>query len=69
MLAEDTAGLAAQPVTLMSDLNMMVCTGGRERTLAEFTALLDAAGLTLVDVRRTPPPTNFSVLTARSVVE
>ncbi len=64
VLADDTAGLVAQRVTLMSDLNMMVCTGGRERTLAEFTALLDAAGLALVDVRQVPPPTGFVVLRA-----
>jgi orsellinic acid C2-O-methyltransferase len=64
VLAPDTAGLTAQRVTLMSDLNMLVCTGGRERTEAEFRALLDAAGLRLVGVTRVPPPTGFSVLTA-----
>lgn len=69
VLAEDTAGLAAQQVTLMSDLNMMVCTGGRERTLAEFTALLGAAGLELTGVRQVPPPTSFCVLTARPLQE
>ena len=64
VLAPDTAGLAAQRVTLMSDLNMLVCTGGRERTEAEFRGLLDAAGLRLVSVTPVPPPTGFSVLTA-----
>jgi orsellinic acid C2-O-methyltransferase len=64
VLAEDPAELAAQRVTLMSDLNMLVCLGGRERTRAEFTALLDAAGLRLTDVRRLPPPTGYSVLRA-----
>jgi orsellinic acid C2-O-methyltransferase len=64
VLAEDTADLVAQRVMLMSDLNMLVCTGGRERTLTEFGRLLDAAGLRLVDVRRVPPPTGFSVLRA-----
>jgi len=64
VLAEDTAGLVDQRVVLMSDLNMLVCTGGRERTLGGFTALLDAAGLRLADVRRVPPPTGFSVLRA-----
>jgi orsellinic acid C2-O-methyltransferase len=64
VLAPDTAGLAAQRITLMSDLNMLVCTGGRERTEAEFRALLDASGLRVVDVTRVPPPTGFSVLTA-----
>ena len=48
VLAADDAGvLAAQRMMLMSDLNMLVCTGGRERTEAEFAALLDAAGLRL----------------------
>ena len=64
VLAEDTRGLVDQRVMLMSDLNMLVCTGGRERTLPEFETLLDAAGLRLVDVRRVPPPTGFSVLRA-----
>ena len=31
--------------TLMSDLNMMVLLGGRERTTAEYAALLERAGL------------------------
>lgn len=64
VLAEDTAGLVDQRVVLMSDLNMLVCTGGRERTRSEFDALLAAAGLRLTDVRRVPPPTGFSVLRA-----
>jgi hypothetical protein len=64
VIAEDTPGLVAQRVMLMSDLNMLVCTGGRERTLPEFTALLDAAGLRLVDARRVPPPSGLSVLRA-----
>ena len=64
VLPEDTADLVAQRVMLMSDLNMLVCTGGRERTLTEFDRLLDAAGLRLADVRRVPPPTGFSVLRA-----
>jgi hypothetical protein len=33
--------------TLLSDINMLVITGGRERTDAEYAALLDAAGLRL----------------------
>jgi len=48
----------------MSDLNMLVCTGGRERTEAEFGALLAAAGLALRSVTRCAPPTQFSVLRA-----
>lgn len=37
--------------TLLSDINMLVLTGGRERTNAEYGALLEAAGLTLGDVQ------------------
>jgi hypothetical protein len=38
----------------LSDLNMLVGPGGRERTRDEFAALFDAAGLRLTDVRSTP---------------
>ncbi|MFF4345540.1 methyltransferase [Kitasatospora sp. NPDC001540] len=36
---------------LVSDISMLVLTGGRERTVTEYAALLDAAGLTLRSVR------------------
>ncbi len=36
---------------LVSDINMLVLTGGRERTVTEYTDLLTAAGLTLRTVR------------------
>jgi acetylserotonin N-methyltransferase len=39
--------------TLMQDLNMLVCTDGRERTSAEYRALLEGAGFASVDFRRT----------------
>lgn len=58
---------AASPDVLMmvmSDLNMLVCTGGRERTEGEFRALLDRAGLRLRSVTPVPGPTNFSVIEA-----
>jgi hypothetical protein len=45
----------AVPV-LLSDLNMLVFTGGRERTNAEYGTLLDAAGLSLAKVQRVAPP-------------
>ncbi len=38
---------------LMQDLNMLICTEGRERTFAEYRALLEAAGFTNVDSHRT----------------
>ena len=47
----------------MSDLNMLVCLGGRERTRGQFTDLLTAAGLRLTDV--TPAAgSGFSVMRA-----
>jgi acetylserotonin N-methyltransferase len=39
--------------SLMQDLNMLVCTDGRERTEAEYSALLQAAGFSAVQFRRT----------------
>ena len=38
------------------DLDMMVMTGGRERTEAEFKSLLAASGFELARVIRTPSP-------------
>lgn len=49
----------------LTDLNMMVMTGGRERTLSEYRRLLRSAGLELVAARRTG--TAMSVLEARVV--
>jgi cyclopropane fatty-acyl-phospholipid synthase-like methyltransferase len=42
------------------DLNMLVMTGGRERTAEEFRALYDAAGFRLTRVVPTESP--FSVI-------
>jgi hypothetical protein len=39
--------LAADPRAPFSDLNLLVGPGGRERSLAEYAALLDAAGFRL----------------------
>jgi acetylserotonin N-methyltransferase len=38
---------------LMQDLNMLVCTDGRERTEGEYSALLQNAGFSTVQFRRT----------------
>jgi O-methyltransferase/methyltransferase family protein len=46
----------------MSDLNMMVISGGRERTAAEHRALLEAAGFTLTKV--VPTQSEVSVIEA-----
>jgi acetylserotonin N-methyltransferase len=40
----------------MQSLNMLVCTEGRERTLGEYRALLERAGFTQVEGRRTGAP-------------
>ena len=53
------------PEATLSDLNMMVQNGGRERTTAEFEELLTAAGFKLV--RRIPGPSPFQILEAVAV--
>jgi hypothetical protein len=50
--------------TIMSDLNMLLCTGGKERTEAGFAEILGAAGLRLTTVVPTPPPSVYSVIAA-----
>jgi acetylserotonin N-methyltransferase len=53
LLDDDGAG----PVpALMQSLNMLICTEGRERTEAGYRALLERAGFTLVEARRTGAP-------------
>jgi hypothetical protein len=47
------------------DLNMMVMTGGRERTEAEFAALLGASGFELQ--RFIPTESTASIIEARRV--
>lgn len=42
--------------SLMQSLNMLVCTEGRERSVPEYTALLESAGFTQIDARRTGAP-------------
>jgi orsellinic acid C2-O-methyltransferase len=49
---------------VMSDLNMLVCTGGKERTEDEFRSLLAGAGFTLRRVTPVPGPTNYSLIEA-----
>jgi hypothetical protein len=47
---------------VMSDLNMLLNTGGRERTEDEFASLLHSAGLELTGVTRVPKPSGYSVI-------
>lgn len=42
--------------SVLQSLNMLVCTEGRERTAAEYRDLLERAGFTDVQVRRTGAP-------------
>ncbi|GGW79227.1 methyltransferase [Streptomyces lucensis JCM 4490] len=51
----------------LSDLNMMVKIGGRERTRADFAALLREAGFRLSAVNPLPPPHQFSLIEAEAV--
>ncbi|HEX6348441.1 MAG TPA: methyltransferase [Candidatus Dormibacteraeota bacterium] len=46
------------------DVLMLASTGGRERTLTEYSRLLGSAGLALVG--STPLPTGFSIIEARA---
>jgi hypothetical protein len=47
---------------IMSDLNMLLNTGGRERTEDEFASILRAAGLELTNVFRVPKPSAMSII-------
>ncbi|HEX4745886.1 MAG TPA: methyltransferase [Gaiellaceae bacterium] len=53
----------ANPAAKLSDLNMLVMPGGRERTVEEYAALLDRAGLALDAVH--PTATGHLVIEAR----
>lgn len=55
----------ALPATKLSDLNMLVGPGGRERTVAEYAALLAAAGYQLIGETQTA--TDVSVIEARAI--
>jgi hypothetical protein len=53
------------PLTMyLSDLNMLVNLGGRERTQADFEDLCTTSGLTVTAVTPMPPPGAFSVIEA-----
>ena len=53
LLADDKSGPLP---ALMQSLNMLVCTEGKERTLAEYTALLNQAGFSRVEAKATNSP-------------
>jgi hypothetical protein len=49
---------------VMSDLNMLVCTGGKERTEDEFRTVLTGAGFDVRSITPARGATNFSVIEA-----
>ncbi len=56
LLIEETivnADRSGPAPSLMQDLNMLVCTDGRERTFSQYHALLESAGFTSIDYRLT----------------
>ncbi len=53
LLDEDRTGPRS---SVMQDLNMLVCTEGRERTLTEYEELLKGAGFATVEAKRTGTP-------------
>lgn len=55
--------------TYLSDLNMMVNVGGRERTQADFADLCRRSGFELQSVNRLPAPSGFSLIEARPGAE
>ncbi|CAL9574503.1 Multifunctional cyclase-dehydratase-3-O-methyl transferase TcmN [Actinosynnema sp. ALI-1.44] len=57
---------AVAPVIYLSDLNMLVNLGGRERTRAEFEVLLRGAGFAVEDVVPLPP-SGFCLIEAVAV--
>lgn len=52
---------------LLSDLNMVIRTGGCERTLAEYRALYKAAGFNLSRSIETPSPTGMTIIEGKPV--
>ncbi|MGW7683759.1 methyltransferase [Kribbella sp. NPDC054772] len=58
LLVEQLLDRSPDPVrTAFSDVNMLIMTGGRERTTDQYRALLASAGLTLVDTVATASTT------------
>ena len=60
---ERLTGAPFEPMIVGSDLNMMVMTGGKERTEREYRVLVESAGLTVARV--VPTPGAMSIIEAR----
>ena len=52
------------PTMYLSDLNMLVNLGGRERTRADFEQLCERAGFTVTEIHPLPAPAVFSLIEA-----
>jgi hypothetical protein len=65
LIERDLGAPNEAPGAKLSDLNMLVNPGGRERSLEEYAALLDAAGFRLVAA--TPTASGLSVFEAAAV--
>jgi hypothetical protein len=59
-----TVDSSAAPLMYLSDLNMLLLLGGRERTRPDFEDLCTRAGLTVTGVTRLPAPLAFSLIEA-----
>ncbi|MEV7131055.1 methyltransferase [Streptomyces sp. NPDC093260] len=62
----DRATEGEDDLMFLSDLNMMVKVGGRERTRADFDALLSEAGFRLRGITPLPRPQQFSLVEAEA---
>lgn len=60
-----TPGIVADPFTL--DLQMLLLTGGRERTLEEYRALMNEEGIRLTGASPIPSARGVALLTGRMV--
>ncbi|MEU5300075.1 methyltransferase [Streptomyces noursei] len=63
----DVADPSADVISYLSDLNMLVNVGGRERTREDFERLCGAAGFAVRSVTALPRPNRFSVIEAEPV--
>jgi hypothetical protein len=60
----DTVEGSIPPTMYLSDLNMLVNVGGRERTRSDFEHLCRRAGFAITSVTPLPPPSAFSLIEA-----
>ncbi|KUL38709.1 methyltransferase [Streptomyces sp. NRRL F-4489] len=63
----ERTGPGDDAISYLSDLNMLVNVGGRERTRDDFARLCEAAGFAVRSVTALPRPNRFSVIEAEPV--